>query len=458
MPIVHSLRARVVLWVSVALTLLLAVTIVGLDTAFRRSTDRAVAELLQAQLLGLIALAEETPEGNLSLRDEILNPQFSLTDSGIYGTVWDADGVPTWRSGSLLDNDLAVPRWPVPGEQHYARLAPRSGLPEVEILIMGVSWEFAEGYVLPYAFGVAVSMEPYAIRQAAFRRNLTGWFVGVTVTLVLVLAGLLRFVLTPLRRLEREVREVEAGERSGLSMELPTELVGLAGNLNALIDTERRRLTRYRHTLDDLAHSLKTPLAAMRTLLAETRGGSAGQGEAFGRELDRMDQRVSYQLRRARAGGATGLGVEPVAIEPVIHDLVATLDKVYRDKRVSCELDIEAGAVFRGDAGDLSEILGNLLDNAYKYCRRRVLVTVATPAAGVTIDVGDDGPGVSEAIVANLFERGMRADESVPGQGIGLAVVREAVELYQGKLTVGRSELGGAAITVALGRAGASDV
>jgi two-component system sensor histidine kinase PhoQ len=163
-------------------------------------------------------------------------------------------------------------------------------------------------------------------------------------------------------------------------------------------------------------------------------------------------------LRRARAGGATGLGVEPVAIEPVIHDLVATLDKVYRDKRVSCELDIEAGAVFRGDAGDLSEILGNLLDNAYKYCRRRVLVTVATPAAGVTIDVGDDGPGVSEAIVANLFERGMRADESVPGQGIGLAVVREAVELYQGKLTVGRSELGGAAITVALGRAGASDV
>ena len=456
MPIVHSLRARVVLWVSVALTVLLAVTIFGLDTAFRRANDRAVAELLQAQLLGLIALAEETSEGNLSLRNENLNPQFSLTDSGTYGSVWDADGVPSWRSASLLDGDLAVPQWPEPGEQHYWRLPARGSLPELQMLLMGVTWEFAEGYVLPYTFGVAVSMEPYATRQAAFRRNLTSWFVGVTVTLVLVLAGLLRFVLRPLRRLENEVREVEAGERSRLSVELPTELVGLAGNLNALIDTERRRLTRYRNTLDDLAHSLKTPLAAMRALLAESReDGTPGPEEAFGRELDRMDQRVSYQLRRARAGGATGLGVEPVAIEPVVHDLVATLDKVYRDKGVSCELDIAPRAVFRGDAGDLSEILGNLLDNAYKYCRRRVLVTVVAFADGVTIEVGDDGQGVSEVIAAKLFERGTRADESVPGQGIGLAVVRETVELYQGTLTVGRSALGGAEIRVSLGRAGA---
>jgi two-component system sensor histidine kinase PhoQ len=167
-----------------------------------------------------------------------------------------------------------------------------------------------------------------------------------------------------------------------------------------------------------------------------------------------MDQRVSYQLRRARAGGATGFGVEPLAIEPVVHDLVATLDKVYREKAVSCELDIAPRAVFRGDAGDLSEILGNLLDNAYKYCKRRVLVAITVPNDEVEIRVGDDGPGFSEAIAAKLFERGARADESVPGQGIGLAVVRETIELYRGTLTVGRSALGGAEVTVSLGRAG----
>ena len=139
-----------------------------------------------------------------------------------------------------------------------------------------------------------------------------GWFLGITLTMLVVLSGLLTFVLLPLRRLERQVREVEAGERVKLTGRYPSEIVGLADNLNTLIDTERRRLARYRNTLDDLAHSLKTPLAAMRTLLAEQRARAAEPAQdALNRELERMDQRVSYQLRRARATGATGLGTEP---------------------------------------------------------------------------------------------------------------------------------------------------
>lgn len=456
MPIVHSLRMRVVLWVSVTLTLLLAVTIVGLDAAFRRSTERAIQELLQAQLLGLIALAEETPDGDLTLPDEDLNPQFSLADSGFYAILWDADGVPVWQSSSLLDRQIGVPSWPAPDEQRYARLS-HPDLPPLEALIMGVTWEFDEGYILPYTFGVAVSVEPYEERQASFRRNLIGWFVGVTATMLIVLAVLLRWVMRPLRRLERQVREVEAGERARLDGRLPAELVGLAGNLNALIETENRRLSRYRNTLDDLAHSLKTPLAAMRALLAESRPAAPNtQTEALDRELDRMDQRVTYQLRRARASGATGLGVEPVAVEPIVHDLVGTLDKVYRDKHVSCELDIAPRAAFQGDPGDLSEILGNLLDNAYKYCRHRVAVAVTAHGGAVDVRIGDDGPGMPEAAVEILFERGMRADESVPGHGIGLAVVREIVGLYHGSLTVGVSDLGGAEVRVLLSRAGAA--
>jgi two-component system sensor histidine kinase PhoQ len=123
------------------------------------------------------------------------------------------------------------------------------------------------------------------------------------------------------------VREVEAGERVKLTGRYPSEIVGLAGNVNTLIDTERRRLARYRNTLDDLAHRLKTPLAAMRTLLAEQRARSHDPTqEALNRELERMDQRVSYQLRRARATGATGLGTEPVAVARIVEDLKQTLD------------------------------------------------------------------------------------------------------------------------------------
>jgi two-component system sensor histidine kinase PhoQ len=262
-------------------------------------------------------------------------------------------------------------------------------------------------------------------------------------------------VLRPLRRLERQVREVEAGERVRLNGAFPTELTGLAGNLNALIETERRRLVRYRNTLDDLAHSLKTPLAAMQSLLSETRV-PAEASAALNRELERMDQRVSYQLRRARASGATGLGVEPVPVAPVIGDLVETLNKVYRDKRVVCRTDIGAGAAFQGDPGDLTEILGNLIDNAYKYCRGRAEVTARMDSGRLVITVADDGAGIEAGEARQLLERGARADETVPGQGIGLAVVRETVELYGGTLAVGASALGGAELRVTLGRAGVS--
>jgi two-component system sensor histidine kinase PhoQ len=267
----------------------------------------------------------------------------------------------------------------------------------------------------------------------------------------------------------------------------PSEIVGLADNLNTLIDTERRRLARYRNTLDDLAHSLKTPLAAMRTLLAEQRAKAADEGvdargramqaragmpeveqrreqlpgaiaepaqDALNRELERMDQRVSYQLRRARATGATGLGTEPVAVAPIVDDLKQTLDKVYRDKRVMCDLDVAPNALFRGDPGDLTEILGNLMDNGYKYCKERVRVTARSTPERLVITVGDDGRGITAEEAATLFRRGKRADESVPGQGIGLAVVRETVELYRGTLDVGRSDLGGAELRVELARAG----
>jgi two-component system sensor histidine kinase PhoQ len=167
-----------------------------------------------------------------------------------------------------------------------------------------------------------------------------------------------------------------------------------------------------------------------------------------------MDQRVSYQLRRARATGATGLGTEPVVVAPIVEDLKQTLDKVYRDKGVSCTIHVAPNAVFRGDPGDLTEILGNLMDNGYKYCRRRVRVTAQSSSGRLVITVGDDGRGIAADEAAMLFRRGQRADESVPGQGIGLAVVRETVELYRGTLDLGRSELGGAELRVELARAG----
>ena len=454
MALVRSLRARVVLWVSVALTVLFAITIVGLDVAFRNSTERALLELLQVQGLGLIGLAEPASDGDLMLPDSAMDPQFGVANSGLYGAVFDGSGRAVWQSLSLLGRDFPIDELPEVGESRYLQLDV-PGFPPLEVLLMGISWQFGSGEAAPFTIAIAASREPYEQRQHAFRRNLIGWFAGITLTMLVVISGLLTFVLLPLRKLERQVREVEAGERVSLEGNYPTELIPLANNLNALIDTERRRLVRYRHTLDDLAHSLKTPLAAMRSLVSELKARiSADQLGALAHELERMDQRVSYQLRRARASGSTGFGTEPVPVGPAVDDLELTLDKVYRDKRVACEVDVAPGAVFRGDPGDLTELLGNLLDNAYKYCRGRVRVTARSANDRLAIAVEDDGGGFGDTFASALFERGKRADESVPGQGIGLAVVREIVELYHGEVSVARSALGGAEIRVELGRAG----
>jgi two-component system sensor histidine kinase PhoQ len=407
------------------------------------------------QVLGLIALADDSSGELLMPTDDVhLDSQLRVPNSGVFGAVYSDDGTAVWQSLSLLGRDFPIDYLAVAGEERF-ELLDVPGFPRLEAFLMGIGWDFPDGRSRDYTFAIALSLEPYNQRQTEFRRILIGWFLGITLTMLIVLSGLLTFVLLPLRRLERQVREVEGGERVKLTGRYPSEIVGLADNLNTLIDTERRRLARYRNTLDDLAHSLKTPLAAMRTLLTERRTGGGDQTQdALNRELERMDQRVSYQLRRARATGATGLGTEPVAVAPIVEDLKQTLDKVYRDKRVVCNVEVAPAAVFRGDPGDLTEILGNLMDNGYKYCKTRVRVAATSDKERLVITVGDDGRGLTADEAVTLFQRGKRADESVPGQGIGLAVVRETVELYRGTLDVGRSELGGAELRVELARAG----
>jgi two-component system sensor histidine kinase PhoQ len=162
---------------------------------------------------------------------------------------------------------------------------------------------------------------------------------------------------------------------------------------------------------------------------------------------------VDYQLRRAAASGPRSLAARPVALLPLLEDIVGSLRKIHRDKPVSCELRVEDGASYPAEQGDLYEIFGNLLDNAWKWCDSRIVVTVGMQGAtALAISVADDGPGIPEEQSLAVLGRGIRAGQrgDVPGQGIGLAVVREIVELYGGSVSIGRAPMGGAELQVRL--------
>jgi two-component system sensor histidine kinase PhoQ len=268
----------------------------------------------------------------------------------------------------------------------------------------------------------------------------------MAVLLLAVLGLTLRWGLRPLRQVRREIERVQAGDRERVVGTYPAELQGLTGSVNALLNHERARQKRLRNALGDLAHSLKTPLAVMRGAIGET-SMAPGVATTLEAQIGQMDRIVQHQLQRAIAGSATGI-TGPVPVLPVAEKLKATLAKLHRDKGVVIEIDIDAGVVFRGAEGDLLEILGNLLDNGCKWCRREVRVSAGPGNGRLELRVEDDGPGVDPARADGLLERGVRADETVAGHGLGLAMVRDIAAAYGGGVTIERSRLGGASILV----------
>jgi len=292
--------------------------------------------------------------------------------------------------------------------------------------------------------------------NVVYRRTLVVWLSILGLMLIVLQFLLLRWSLTPLRKVANDMTRVERGDSEHLDSQYPLELTGLTERINVFIDNEREQRTRYRHTLADLAHSLKTPLAVIRSQLDTSTSDDTGRRINLLDQVRRMDDLVAYQLSRAATSGRQTFATA-VPIAGHAEDLVQSLEKVYAAKNVLCEFDIDERAVFYGEKGDLLELMGNLLENAFKWAGHRVLLvvksqpTAARQRPGLWLSVEDDGPGVAEDKIEMVLQRGVRGDERVQGHGIGLSIVQDIVHAYQGELVVDRSpELAGARFSVTL--------
>ncbi len=448
----YSLNARLLISVSLLLLLFFGATIVVLDTAFRTAGERAREDILDAHLMSLFAVADVGPNGELTLDRELREPRFSTLGSGLYAAIRGDDQETIFETQSALGIDLPATPPVELGREQFDRVQLDDGTPLLAVTL-AVQWEISEDELRPFVFSVYESLDGFNAQVASFRQQLFGWFAAVALIMLLSISILLRGLLRPLRQIEAEIGEIEEGTRSSLSKGFPTELTGVARNMNLLIDSERARSDRYRKTLDNLAHSLKTPLAAIRSLVGDTGPGEAGR---FNEQIDRMDEIVRYQLRKPGSSAGENLLLAPVEIRAETERLVDGLRKVHRDKAPTIDLSIDAGASFRGDTGDFLEIAGNLIDNACKWCKSAVRVTIKPVGSnGMILTVADDGPGVPDEAREALLERGLRLDEKTPGHGIGLAIVKDIAESYGGHLAIQASDLGGAQFTVTIPPPGA---
>ncbi|MEA3412019.1 MAG: ATP-binding protein [Pseudomonadota bacterium] len=438
-----SINLRFQLAASLVLVLFLSVTTFALSRVFDASATDAMRERLFARIYYLLAEADVDEAGRLSLPERLAEPALGVPGSGLYASIRVAGR--GWDSPSAPQDAPVLPVSLKPGETRFGRLAGGEG--GYFYASLGVAWETGERS-FPMTVGIAEDAKPWEESMSRYRRHLWGWLGVMSAALLAALASVIRWGLQPLRNVSRELAAIEAGERESLGGRYPKELAQLTTNLNALLVHEIARRARYRDAMADLAHSLKTPLTIVNGLLSGN--GVTGQTRDSLREQSaRLDDIVQYHLQRASMAGPRPLEASG-ALRPLVERVKGSLEKVYHESAPVIRLDVEGDLRFRAAQEDLLEILGNLMDNACKWCDGRVGVTAECRDGMLEIAVDDDGPGITVERVGELVNRGVRLDEATPGHGIGLGLVKDIVGAYGGELAIGRSPLGGTRALVKL--------
>lgn len=451
----YSLQTRLLTAVSILLFIFLGLTGVVLDRAFRSSVEASVAEQLQAQIYVLLAAVEKDGEAFYFVQD-LREPRFTQLNSGLYGLVSSPLGGERLRTPSALEMEFSdfadLWRELERGQMLFTRFDGDDG--EYFVAAYSVVWENSGD---EFSFAVIESTSTYLAEVNKFRTSLWSWLGGVAMVLLVLQLLLLHWGLTPLRRLAGDLKRMESGNSEELTEHYPRELRTVTDNLNVLIKAERKQQQRYRETLGDLAHSLKTPLAVMTGImesLARPESDADGpdareQIRTAQEQLERMNQIIGYQLQRAVSSSGASTLARRVSVSSVAEKIIGALDKVYAGKGMRTRCVVDPAIVFMGDERDLMEVLGNVIDNAYKYGSSELSVTASVdtePHHSLSIVVEDDGPGISAPDAEFVLQRGARLDTLAQGQGIGLAVVTDIVGSYGGQIEVGVSDLGGARI------------
>lgn len=441
-----SIARRMLVAAAIWSALVLLVAGWSLQAFYRTETDQQLDVLLDDTLLTLAA-AVNSEQGQIVVDNQKLprDERFSRALSGRYWAFIDlgADNqvLRTMPSPSFFDEQAIV----APEVRAAAVKQPGAILhldapgPDEKQMRLGVRTVTFTGRPQPILLYAAIDRTSVDASVGNFTLRL-GIALGV---LAFGLIGgvlvLIRYGLRPLHEIEDKLHDVRAGRRDNLDGEYPGELSPLVREINTLIAHNRKVVDRARTHVGNLAHALKTPLAVLKN---EAKGTDR-ISDVVRRQTEAMTNNVNHYLKRAQAAAqAEVLGARTEVKEPV-EGIARMLERLHRGKGIAIDVDVDPKAVFRGERGDFDELVGNLLENAAKWCKSRVHVTVTRNDEGLQVIVDDDGPGLPAEHRAKALERGKRLDESEPGTGLGLSIVTELADIYGGRLHLEDSPTGG---------------
>ena len=430
----------------IVLVIFMVLTAIALERAVVKRALQAEEDGLQLLVYSLLAAVDQNHQG-LSLTvssDRLFEPSLVTRNSGLYALLYDRQKQEIWRSESITigfppSGATELGEWEFEIIEHLATPYFR--------LNFALQWPDRNSELQRYDVVVWRNAVEYFEQLSRFRQTLWTWLIVTTFLLLVVMYMVTRWSLRPLQKIGLEVKAIEDQKQLGFEQDYPDEIAPLTENLNILLKREQYQRQRYRNAMDDLAHSLKTPLAVL-TGLSDQIDLDQSQIDTLREQTDRMNQIVSYQLQKATSVADIRIS-KPVDMVRIIDKLVSALEKVYQEKAILVERKLPAQMFLRMDEGDCLEVVGNLLDNAFKYGTKRITIeSLESEEKSMTLVIEDDGEGLSVVEIDQILHRGTRLDQATEGQGIGLAVVGDIVESYNIGLDFSKANLGGLRVSL----------
>lgn len=440
-----SLRKRFLLTSLAVSAAVLLVAGAFLYLLFERDFRQRVRTETHNQLMQLISGLDVDEDGALQTRT-MADPRFRQPDSGLYWQVEARDGE-VLRSRSLWDASLST------GDEPWRDIDDPEAFPgpfgepvliHARLIMLGEPPNRQQLRVM-----VAVNESEVTTPTQNFAMNLALSLIVLALAMVVLSGSQLGMVMQPLNNLRNSVRDIRDGKATRVTGEYPVEIAPVVGKLNGLLAQREAMVERARSRAGNFAHSIKTPLTVIDTLLPELHArGQQDSANEIGRQTAQLKKHVNRELARARMAAGHGEPVQDVAA--VLEEILATIRQLPRGREIAFVMEVPRNQPIRMEREDFIELAANVLDNARKWARTRVDVRLDKAASEMALTISDDGPGIPDGFREAVVERGRRLDEATEGTGIGLAIVKDIADAYGLSTRFTTSELGGLRVSVTL--------